>query len=153
MTIPNDESECPPISNLKVSDDMATAKELRAAAELLRACYSTDKCNDLTPGYEQAADLLSDHILATFRDDDDDEVTAEWVESLSPPRYWEAGREYSWPRTSLRYAMPLRCSGAGKGGFYIDRQEPTSKVMDHIKTRGDVRRLCAALNIPLPATK
>lgn len=47
-----------------------TPSELRAAAELLRQSHPTDIFNDPVPGYEDAADLLASHILATVLDDE-----------------------------------------------------------------------------------
>lgn len=81
--------------------------------------------------------------------EDDTPVTEEWVASLNPPRYWEAGREYSWPTVGLRYAVELAgVGGIGEPGFYIDgRYEPL--YLKHVKTRGQVRRLCEALGIEL----
>ena len=174
MTIPNDESECPPISNLKVSDDMATAKELRAAAELLRACYSTDKCNDLTPGYEQAADLLSDHILATVREDDDEPVTPvfatrvgkELIGHSTLHRRWLLG---SYPCGCSVTHAALMCDTIEETADPDDvvwmvelvTVEPDDEMDDEFKWHkgfghnvqvcGDVRRLCTALGIPLPS--
>lgn len=74
-------------------------------------------------------------------------VTEEWIIYLNPPRYWEAGREYSWPTVGLRYAVELvGVSGVGEPGFYIDgRYEPL--FLKHITTRGQVLDLLRALGV------
>lgn len=126
---------------------MATNAELRAAAECeldsWQSCYRE-------PGtIEPGRVLMARHILSTVPADDAEPVTEEYVASLNPPRYWEAGREYSWPKVGLRYACELAgVSGVGEPGFYIDgRYEPL--YLKHIKTRGQLHTLLTGLGIVL----
>lgn len=94
-------------------------------------------------------EIIAAAYLAEHPEDDDVLVTEEWVASLHPPRYWEAGAEYSWPSVSLCYAVEVPGNSlVCCQGFYIDgRISPIP--LSHIKTRGDVRRLCRALGIEL----
>lgn len=136
-----------------------TPKELRTAAELLLHSHSTDKFNDLTPGYEEAADAVAEHVLATARDDDDEAVTVEWIS-----RYWNwrsDGDGYGYaakiwgvdqsddrgiePAMQLLYeAESLWIEAYGTGGETLCLME-----IKEFPTRGDVRKLCSALGIEL----
>lgn len=80
--------------------------------------------------------------------DDSEPITEGFIESLKPPRYWEAGCEYAWPEVGLRYAVKI---GDGKppalaAGFYLDAAR-APVYLTHIRTRGDARRLLKALGV------
>ena len=80
--------------------------------------------------------------------DENEPVTEEFVVSLKPPRYWEAGCEYAWPDVGLRYAVKI---GDGRppvlaAGFYLDAASGPV-YLRHIKTRGEARALLEALGV------
>lgn len=145
-----------------MSDVRAAAESLRDHAWLERfrkANYdnsfnllSPTACNDIA----RYVDKFIDTVLAEHPADDDVEhpadenepVTEEFVVSLKPPRYWEAGCEYAWPDVGLRYAVKI---GDGRppvlaAGFYLDAASGPV-YLRHIKTRGEARALLEALGV------
>lgn len=130
--------------------------DVRAAAERLRQMRADSEAFD--GGYPDNEDgrlqslcdhaILADAYLAEHPADDDEPVTEDFIRSLNPPRYWEAGAEYVWPDVCLRYSLEI-CDGKPpvlSAGFYIDGGDKPV-YLPHIKTRGDVRRLCRALGV------
>ena len=77
--------------------------------------------------------LLADEYIADHPADDDETVTAEWLDVLGFEYGNLSGLYIRNPRWS-RYETPTN--------FF-------TKVVPHPKTRGDVRRLCRALGIEL----
>ena len=112
------------------------AKELRAAASRRKQWVDlVRRINNPYIGTERHGDLvdkenIADYVLATVRDDDDEPVTGEWFSSL--PKLWRNG---------------LRID------FYDYVHDPVLGLNgEEIKanpTRGDGRRLAAALGIKL----
>lgn len=86
--------------------------------------------------------------LAEHPADENEPLTEEFVVSLNPPRYWEAGCEYAWPDVGLRYAVQI---GDGRppglsAGFYLDAASGPV-YLRHIKTRGEARELLKAMGV------
>jgi hypothetical protein len=124
--------------------------EVKKAAERLRRVQAGESLLDVypdslaEPAWSYAADLrvLADAYLATVAADEELPITREWWETLKD----DPGELYF-----LHFGDEDR--------FWLDLSESRNMVMlesprdstdlEHIKTRGQLRRLCAALNIPL----
>lgn len=134
------------------------SEELKAAAERLRKCELSNSSwnsgleskylNDYTL-FVRDMSTLAHAYLAEHPAGDDVLITGEWIASLNPPQYWAPGSEYGWPTVGLWYGLELPGdSRACKSGFYIDGiVEPL--YLDHVKTRGDARRLLRALGVEI----
>ena len=94
----------------------------------------------------QDATLLASLYLAEHPADDGEDVTEEWLESvgwrrnrgyMDSPQIGDSCFQLTW--CSLGQSMLLECD---------DNDQP-DVTLPHIKTRGDVRRLCEALGIEL----
>lgn len=111
-----------------------TSKELIEAAERIQYDYHYDTT---TMSPELALDL-SEHILATVREDDDDEVADEWLRELSD---YDSDQNISFGQ--------LWYSTVRMEWTVIDENVDNEVIIKTPQTKGQFRQLCQALGIPL----
>lgn len=124
---------------------MTTNAELiaAAAAEL----ESWNSCFRGTGTVEPGRVVMARHILATVRDDDDEPMTEEWLPSI-PDQGFRPIAKIAEPN------KPLWCCRSGVVIDFINKRMSVSGwPVPWKETRGQLRSLLTALNIPLPATK
>lgn len=128
--------------------------ELKAAAERVRR-----HINQLGNSAIEDRNMLVRAYLAEHPADDDEPVTVEWLASISrqPPIVTAIGNCYRfsidsdrglcvWGRAcGVGYTVTLRTVRRSESGH---RMTSFSDLRD-VYYRGDIRRLCAALGIPL----
>jgi len=117
--------------------------DLRAAAEATVRMNPNDSGDCLENAiYSQA---LARHFLANHAADDGDELDYAWVASLPGWCEWAIGKECYLPGVNIRYAACLGGSSqTERGGVYMENRSGLY-WLDHITTRGQLRRLIAAL--------
>ena len=123
---------CPPINTQENVNKYA--EELDKAGEILCRVHPIGEVKHI--GRLEVAAALGEFFPA----DDDEPVTVEWLVSVG----WERRFGRSWPEIALPEQntwLSWRGAGVWLVGFDI--------ALCLAKTRGDVRRLCAALGIEL----
>lgn len=113
---------------------MPTDKELREAALLL------ERKPSIANKYDNAAVKVARAYLAEHRADDDEPVTEEWLRGI--------GFENSAGRLLLGKIQFTFFEGWNAWWSFSDGRGAT-RLIDDVKTRGSVRRLCRALGITL----
>lgn len=111
-----------------------SAKELRKQAETLADCCTDNKL------WASQFDLVCHHILATVREDDDEEVTREWFEQVfgDPLDIQTIEPWFIWWHSTRGLLMGSEGGSVGPDPLTL----PT-------KTRGQFRSLCRGLGIEL----
>lgn len=123
------------------------SSDLRAAAKrILSAAYDVSDIYDLARAVAPDAEALARHYIATTRPDDGEEWDGEWLSALLGPELkadlgggFEIQFYESIPPT-------LSVSHGGFRDYYSCNHEFDPPQCD---TRGNVRRLCAALGVEL----
>ena len=131
--------------------------DIKAAAGRLRKAATQKGCPWEHPVYQNSTSINSPRLqwdgdlwavyLAEHPADDDEPVTAEWLESVGWEAYPDTGNRMWHSRSATLIMIDLRnpgetwlCHGSSAHGWdYITKST----------TRGDVRRLCSALGIQL----
>lgn len=139
---------------------MMNAKELRAAAERYRdlsgdiadaleggsphhtATYLGSLLHDLA----EITTPMQSHILATVRDDDDEPVTKEWLFSIGLTRDNHRFAKFT-ARREQALSVGLWLVSDGWKAVLIFAEHSSANITRGLKTRGDVRRLCAVLGV------
>lgn len=110
-----------------------SAKELIEAAKRLRECHGDWRYIEGNSTFHEDVIASCDHILATIREDDDEPVTRERLESDG------------WFRRSIRYRhWDTQISVIEHHPEFIAEFE-TGQALCRLKSMGHLRRLVAAL--------
>jgi hypothetical protein len=128
------------------------SRELDIAAERLQTLASVKKQNQITKDAFDVATgyrMLRAQIIAEHPADSDLPVTEEWLRSVgfetavNPLWIWARSAEICLARDNTGSWVVTRADD--DDAFFVSEVE-----IPAFKTRGDVRRLCVALGIPLP---
>ncbi len=126
------------------------AKELRQAAELLSneaaryfEEYLAEEHDDADSfAHFERVDLVTDHLLATVREDDDEPLTERFVDQFRGSS-GEDGDYFYWDAN-----VPMNDPRPGLLGLLSSRKNQSHEFA-HIKTRGEFRALCRLLGVKL----
>lgn len=124
--------------------------ELKAALERFR---NHDYPSGIADVGAYAADRsdLAHAFVAEHPDDSDELVTHEWLSTLSCTQFGLSDVRWSSP-WSRDETQPVRITCVAPNRWIISHRRDYTAVRLHLRTRGDVRRLCLALNINLAET-
>lgn len=88
------------------------------------------------------ADTLASEFLCEHPEDDEEPLTAEWLEAEGIPRFIDLSGDMK--LSIYHFSVSIVFETKSRAQFYEIHEE---HELDHIKTRGDLRRLLVALNV------